>query len=271
MAAHRPQALADGASRPVSTNVIRQSWMSVPQQLDRSAAVGQDEVVRQRLVVPQEVVLDDIGLVAEAEHEVLVPEVRVVPHDVPQDRPVADRHHRLGQRLGVFPQAEPLAAAEQHDLHDAAAVGDPAWRRRRPRRSAAPGWPRRAVRPTLRCPPAGRRSPFRFQGRIQTISGPDRVDPFGRMDRDSHARREPAVLVRVPVDGEGQQVRPDPAVVEERVGLARGSVAGHGRPASRQARSSARTARLSAATRAPNAAYVARSSRPALRRGDHRS
>ncbi len=77
------------------------------------------EVVRERLLVVEEVVLDDVGLVAQAEDELLVPEVRVVAHHVPQDGPVPDRDHRLGQELRVVPQAQSLAAAEQNDLHDA--------------------------------------------------------------------------------------------------------------------------------------------------------
>ncbi len=48
------------------------------------------------LAVVEEVVLDHIAAVAEAQDEVLVPEVRVVLHHVPEDRPIADGHHRLG-------------------------------------------------------------------------------------------------------------------------------------------------------------------------------
>jgi hypothetical protein len=52
-------------------------------------------------------------------YEVLVAVVGVVLHDVPQDRAIPDRHHRLGQRLVVLAQAQPEAAAEQNHLHDA--------------------------------------------------------------------------------------------------------------------------------------------------------
>ena len=72
---------------PVSTNVIRQSSMSRLQQVDLAPALGQDEVVRHALVVLEEELLDLVAAVAEAQDEVLVPEVGVVLHQVPQDRP----------------------------------------------------------------------------------------------------------------------------------------------------------------------------------------
>ena len=46
-----------------------------------------------------------------------VPEVRVVLHDVPQDRLLPDRDHRLRDALGGFAHPQPEPAAEQHDLH----------------------------------------------------------------------------------------------------------------------------------------------------------
>ena len=46
------------------------------------------------------------------------------------------------------------------------------------------------------------------------------------MDRDVRARREPTVLVRVAIDEVVEEIVPDPAVREERVGLARRAVAG---------------------------------------------
>ena len=65
-------------------------------ELDLLAAVRQREVVRDPFLVVEEEVLDDVGLVAEAEDELLVAEVRVVAHDVPQHGAVADLDHRLG-------------------------------------------------------------------------------------------------------------------------------------------------------------------------------
>src|SRR5215467_15472503 len=59
-------------------------------------ATGEDEVVRDTLVIVQEVVLHDICAVTEAEDEVFVPEVRIVLHDMPQDRAITDLHHWFG-------------------------------------------------------------------------------------------------------------------------------------------------------------------------------
>ena len=46
-----------------------------------------------------------------------MPVVGVVLHQVPDDRAVADRHHRLGDVLGVIAEAKALAAAEEDDFH----------------------------------------------------------------------------------------------------------------------------------------------------------
>jgi hypothetical protein len=87
------------ASTPVSTNVIDQESMSVGQHGQVLAALAEDEVVAQRLLVLEEVLLDVVGLVPEAQDEVLVPVVGVVLHQVPHDRAVPDRDHRLGDVL----------------------------------------------------------------------------------------------------------------------------------------------------------------------------
>ena len=109
LADRRPQAGVDEGDVPV---------VDVgPQQMDVRAAVGQHEVVRHRLVVGEEELLDRLGLVAEAEHEVGEAEVGVVLHHVPEDGPGADRNHRLGHHLGCLSHPQSLAAAEDHHLH----------------------------------------------------------------------------------------------------------------------------------------------------------
>src|ERR1044071_2647119 len=45
------------------------------------------------------------------------------------------------------------------------------------------------------------------------------VDHFRRVDGNVHPRREPAMLVGIAIDGKFQEVRPDSAVVEQRVSL----------------------------------------------------
>src|SRR5207244_3113217 len=60
------------------------------QELDVSTAAAQYEVIGDALVVIAEIALDDIAAVPEAENEILVTEVGVVPHDVPEHRAVAD-------------------------------------------------------------------------------------------------------------------------------------------------------------------------------------
>src|SRR5262245_17436627 len=92
------------------------------EQAELLAALGEDEVVGDALVVVEEVVLDGVGLVAQAEDEVLVPVVGVVLHDVPQDRPVADGHHRLGHQVRILADAHAHPAAEKDDLHGATSL-----------------------------------------------------------------------------------------------------------------------------------------------------
>ena len=81
--------------------VIFQSLMSLDRSSISSPPLDSTKSLECALAVVEEVVLNSARAVAEAQDELGVPEVRVVQHDVPQHRPVADRHHRLGQRVGV--------------------------------------------------------------------------------------------------------------------------------------------------------------------------
>src|SRR5262245_17705510 len=86
------------------------------EQLQAFTASRQHEVVRHALVVVEKVALDHVRSMSEAQDEVLVPEMSVVLHDVPQDGAIPNLHHRLGDVLGIAdPQAQ--SAAEQNDLH----------------------------------------------------------------------------------------------------------------------------------------------------------
>ncbi len=78
----------------------------------------QHEVVGRRLLVVEEEVLDVMRPVAQAQDELLVPEVRVVAHHVPDQRPRAHHRHRLGHVVeGALAHPHPVTAAEQYDLH----------------------------------------------------------------------------------------------------------------------------------------------------------
>src|SRR2546426_2153312 len=92
------------------------------QELEPPPALAQHEVIRDAFVIVPEVALDEVGAVAEAEDEVLVAEVSVVFHHVPEDRAIPNRHHRLRDVLVVVPQAHPQTTAEQHDLHSSPPV-----------------------------------------------------------------------------------------------------------------------------------------------------
>ena len=59
----------------------------------------------------------------------------------------------------------------------------------------------------------------------QDVVGLEIVESGHRMDRHMHAGREPAVLVRVAIDRELEEVGADPAIVQQRIALARSAVA----------------------------------------------
>src|SRR4029077_10083106 len=87
------------------------------EEVDLPAALAHDEVVGDGLLVLEEIALDAVGLVAEAQDEILVAEMRVVTHHMPEDRPIAHGHHWLGNGLRVFPQPHAQPAPEQDNLH----------------------------------------------------------------------------------------------------------------------------------------------------------
>ncbi len=86
-------------------------------QLDIAAAGGEREVVRHALLVIEEVLANQIAAVAQAQDEILVPVVRVIAHQVPDQRPVADRDQRLRDGVRMLAQASAQTTAEQHHFH----------------------------------------------------------------------------------------------------------------------------------------------------------
>ena len=140
--------------------------------------------------------------------------------------PIAD--HRLRDALRLLAHAHAEPAAEDDDLH---------------RAGSEPLLEATAV-PGLRTDPVARRdrddelrAPLRGVGELRADLarevpgqdhdhvGPRLGDPLGRVDRDVRPRRVLALLVRVPVDRVVEEVRPDAAVVEQRVALAGRAVA----------------------------------------------
>jgi hypothetical protein len=75
------------------------------------------EVVGNGLVVGEEIALDEMSLMAEAENEVPVAEVCVVLHHVPQDGAAPDGNERLRKGLASFPHPQAKTSAEENDLH----------------------------------------------------------------------------------------------------------------------------------------------------------
>ena len=117
VALHRQQPLADTRVRSRVHERDAPVANVAPQQLDLAPSLRQHEVVGVALVVVAEIVLDDVAAVPQTQDEVLVSEVRVVLHHVPQDGTVTDGHDRLRDMLVVVPEPCPQPTAEQNDLH----------------------------------------------------------------------------------------------------------------------------------------------------------
>ena len=114
---HRDEALPDvGAQAGVDEGDLPVLDVAVLEP-HLAAALGHGEVVRDPFLVVEEELLHHVGLVAEAEDELLVPEVRVVLHEVPEDRAVPDLDHRLRDLSRVLAQPGAEASAEQDHLH----------------------------------------------------------------------------------------------------------------------------------------------------------
>src|SRR4029453_17555094 len=87
------------------------------EQPDGPTPFGQLEVGGEALVVVEEVLLDLVPSIPEAEDEFCVPIVGVVPHQMPDDRAISDGHHRLRDRIRVLAGPGAHAPAEQDDFH----------------------------------------------------------------------------------------------------------------------------------------------------------
>ena len=82
-------------------------------------AADVDREVVAQVVVVEEVVLDDLGPVAERDDELVEAVARVDLHDVPEDRRAADLDHRLRRQVGLLGEARSQAAGQDHRLHAA--------------------------------------------------------------------------------------------------------------------------------------------------------
>src|SRR5215469_5297854 len=87
------------------------------EELQLFPATRHNKVVRGTFVVIQKVVLDGVGAMAEAQNKVLMAEMRVVLHDVPENRPVANVHHGLGDGLRIVAKTHSQTATKQHNFH----------------------------------------------------------------------------------------------------------------------------------------------------------
>jgi hypothetical protein len=83
---------------------------------DIAVAEVHGEVTLQGIVV-EEVIFDDIALVAQRDHKLMMPVVGVVFEDVPEDGVAADFDHRFGLDGGFFRQPSAEAPRQNDDFH----------------------------------------------------------------------------------------------------------------------------------------------------------
>ena len=76
-------------------------------QLNREIAVHRGVI--------EEIGFDHFSLVAKTENEGFKAVMGIASHDMPKDRMVPDRHHRLRSQLGFLAQPRAEAAAEYKD------------------------------------------------------------------------------------------------------------------------------------------------------------
>ena len=104
-----PHAGVDHGNPPVS--------LGIAEGFDVVAEAGNDAIGIDVRSVVDEKLLDDVRLVAEAEHEVPVPVLAVITHQMPEDRLAADRYHRLGDVFGIIADTRAETSAEQNCFH----------------------------------------------------------------------------------------------------------------------------------------------------------
>jgi hypothetical protein len=83
-----------------------------PEQFNLLAALGQNEVVGHAFTVVEEVLANQVSAVPKAKNEVLVSKVRVIAHQVPENRAETDVYKRLGDGVGVLSKSSPESSAE---------------------------------------------------------------------------------------------------------------------------------------------------------------
>src|SRR6267143_158739 len=74
-------------------------------------------VVRQEFRLAIQVILDHLGAITQAQDELLVAEMSIVLHHVPQDRPVTDMNDGLGCTFARFSDPHALPTAEKNNFH----------------------------------------------------------------------------------------------------------------------------------------------------------
>src|SRR6266478_5326243 len=186
----------------------------------------------------EEILLDGVGAITQAQNKILVAKVRIILHDVPQHRPVANGHHWLGNIVSIFPQAHPKSAAKNDHFHLyysftcsepdklsfvlcaiddflGAALLMNLYLGNRNDELPAPLANKRVLLDDF---------VLQIPGKNQQKVRLRLPDAIWRKNRNMRPRQESAVLVRISVHGVIQEIRADRAVIQQSIALPRRSI-----------------------------------------------
>ena len=68
-------------------------------------------------VIVREILLDDMSLIAAADHKIVEPEAGIILHDMPQNRLFSNGNHGLGFQMTLLADAGAQAAGQDYNLH----------------------------------------------------------------------------------------------------------------------------------------------------------
>src|SRR5579859_243406 len=92
--------------------------MNIPiYQVDILSASGEDKIVGDIFIIFHEVVFDGIRAMAKTKDKVFVTVVRVVFHDVPQNRTIPNGGHRFRNVFRIVSQTQTKSTTKENDFH----------------------------------------------------------------------------------------------------------------------------------------------------------
>lgn len=92
-------------------------------ELNLGAVFGNHTIAAFRNLVIQEIVLDNVRFVPEAQDKIVMAILAIILHDVPQNWMVSDRNYWLRNVLRIVTNSRTQSAAKKNNLHDPDSLG----------------------------------------------------------------------------------------------------------------------------------------------------